>query len=890
MKKLTMNRLSLAGIRANRKDYTLLVFSVFLAVFFTCCTLLGLDALYQRNRVEMAAQYGTEDAIFFATEVQPEALTSQALAQKAGSVTLVGTAEGFPVGYYDDSARALLARQCLQGRLPSKVGEIALDRRVKERLFPEARVGETVCLSIDNPNSGISEHAFCLVGVLRGQNEDDDTIENLLPTGALNFPQILLSDAQGLPPVTRHVVLTFPRGGSLERLKCAYPQEILLGVQPSGELYTGKPLYSTFSLLRDVINMGSSVMLAGFCLLLGAMAGIFSAVSGQYQRKEAQYRLLRTIGATKRQIRSLSSRDALLLTLFTAPAGCLCAYLFVELLRVLFPESLPQRPRPLWGLAGLALSAALVWIAARLPAVLSGLRKDGKPRHATLRSRKAYRLPRLWNRRSLRFHPLRAVSLVILIVLVNLSAVLSVGYTISFRRDLPSIASLEYPSLELMSTQYSSANTGLFTVEPAYHLSTECAAELEAMPGVESAAGAWYGKVLVLTDHVGTYFPKIGLSNTHLGQYCKDQLNDREQEKLEASGSVKRTMEQIHALQDFLNTDLIPYSLQLIVVPDLEALQDSLVSGSIDAAAINAGTAVLANLPTMYQVDRDGYLTISRIPPGKPLSVIENDQIALGETLNLLQLHLDEADTRAFDLTADTAEALPFSQATLQTASPKVCGFTDSDLSAFPTGALITTPEGIRNMGLSYVQLRSVSVELSPSVTRSEKRAILDKLDTLSYQEDHLLLNDSTDIVEAFTASRLRHILFRCAITAMLLLLTLLELRGELHWMVRREQRSFGILRALGAERKTLEDLCGRQALCCTAAALLISAGIFALGKLPRWGSAWLYSLFYNCPPLWSLLTLALSTGIVLLLSRAGLRRVLKRIEAQSVIDTIREE
>lgn len=41
MKKLTMNRLSLAGIRANRKDMTVLILSVFLAVFFTVGTLLG---------------------------------------------------------------------------------------------------------------------------------------------------------------------------------------------------------------------------------------------------------------------------------------------------------------------------------------------------------------------------------------------------------------------------------------------------------------------------------------------------------------------------------------------------------------------------------------------------------------------------------------------------------------------------------------------------------------------------------------------------------------------------------------------------------------------------------------------------------------------------------
>ena len=892
MKKLTMNRLSLAGIRANRKDMTVLILSVFLAVFFTVGTLLGLDALYQRRRVELAAQYGTEDAIFFATTLAPEDLTSRSLAKRAGTVTLVGTAGGFPVGYYDNTAQALLARQCLQGALPCKAGEVALDRRVKERLFPDAQVGDRLLLSIVSPKSGTWDMEFRLVGILRGQYEDDtqDMLSSLLPKDALNFPQILLYSAENLPPVTRHIVVTFSRGISLEALENVYPEEILLGVQPSGGLYKGKPLFNTFEILKDTINMGSSLMLAGFCLLFGSMVGIFSAVSGQFQRKEAQYRLLRTIGATKRQIRKISSRDALLLTLLTAPAGCLCAYLFVELLRALFPESLPQQPRPRWALAGLLLSTALVWVAARLPAVLSGLHRETLPKGRKLHSHRAYTLPKLWNQRNLRFHPLRSAALVFLIVLLNLSAVLSVGYTVAYRRDLPSIALVDVPDLQLTSSRYSDGETNLFTVEPNYHLTAECIKELRSMPGVESAAGSWYGNVLVLTDHVGTYFPRIGLTNGHLAQYCKEKLTDRELDKAEASSSVRRAEQAAQALQDYLKTDLIPYRLQLIVVPELEEMRDMLVSGNIDTDAINAGTAVLADLPTIYQVDRDGYLILSRTPVENALGVIENDQIALGETLSLLQLHLDAAQAEGHDLTADDPDALPFSEATEQRASPKVCGFVNSDIASLRPGAIITTPEGIRNMGLSYVQLRTITVNLSSSVTRQEKQAILEKLEILSYQEDDLLLIDNTDIVEAFSASRLRHILFRCAVTVMLLLLVLLEIQGNLYWLIRSERRNFGILRAIGAEKGCLEALCRRQAVFCTLCALLLSIGIYALGTVPSASLAALYSLFYNCAPLYSLAAMAVCTALVLLLSREAARRARKRLEAQSIIETIREE
>ena len=148
MKKLTLNHLAFSGLRANWKEYRLLCVGVFLAVFFTVGTLLGLDILFQRSEAETAAEYGREDALYFSAEATPEELKSQGLARQAGAVTLVGTLRNFPVGCYDDTARVLLSRRCLKGRLPLEAGETAMDRQVLERLFRDARIGDTLVLPI----------------------------------------------------------------------------------------------------------------------------------------------------------------------------------------------------------------------------------------------------------------------------------------------------------------------------------------------------------------------------------------------------------------------------------------------------------------------------------------------------------------------------------------------------------------------------------------------------------------------------------------------------------------------------------------------------------------------------------------------------------------------
>ena len=47
MKGLTMNRLALAGLRANRKEYRQMAVGIFLAVFLAVGTALGIWAMWE---------------------------------------------------------------------------------------------------------------------------------------------------------------------------------------------------------------------------------------------------------------------------------------------------------------------------------------------------------------------------------------------------------------------------------------------------------------------------------------------------------------------------------------------------------------------------------------------------------------------------------------------------------------------------------------------------------------------------------------------------------------------------------------------------------------------------------------------------------------------------
>lgn len=887
MKKLTLNHLAFSGLRANRKEYRLLCVGVFLAVFFTVGTLLGLDILFQRSEAETAAEYGREDALYFSAEATPEELKSQGLARQAGAVTLVGTLRNFPVGCYDDTARALLSRRCLKGRLPLGAGETAMDRQVLERLFRDARIGDTLVLPITDGRGQTRQKEYRLVGVLQPQFQGDSGLEDYLPQGTLSLPRVLLGSQEDFAPICRHIVFTFPLGGSLEKCKESYPNGSFLGIDSAGALYENQPLYNSFSALKDQINMGSSLILAGSALLLASLLGIFSAVSGQFYRKEEQYRMLRTIGATRRQIRAISSREAVLLTLLTAPVGSLCALGFVALLRHIFPESLPCAPRLRWVVAGVAVSCGLVWVAARLPGLLYQPQRANRLPLLPIRSRKEYRLPRLWNRRSLRFHPFRMVCEAVVMFLLFLSAFVFAEYC----QSMPTPTDLKahgLPELELQST-YHGLDTAYFTLESLDHLTPEVLPELEQLPGVESVSGYWSANVITLTDHVGTYYPALNEynDNLHLTQYRPEVLPEAELEKLEKNPEYQRELEIYRLLQEQLQTDQIPFRLRLVVLSDLSELEPYLASGSIDRDAIDNGTAVLVDMPTYYEIRRDGKRAILSLRPDpEAVNIIRNDQITAGDTLPLVQLCLTEG-TYDPDFADGDLNNFPFSQAEKRTASPTVCGVTSQGHYGYSTGAVITTYQGLQNLGLRCDLTQNIAVTLTADVTKAEKASILSTLDRLACREDHLEVLDNTVVVEESNGVYFRHLLFRGALAAMLFLLATMQLQGDLRRQLHAETRTIGILRSVGCDEGTLLSAYRRQIITAACIGGVLTLLLYLSTFSP---SYFLYSDYYEPALYWIAPFLVCAALLTVAVNSCLLKKELHRLLQSSVMENIREE
>ena len=173
MKRLTMNQVARASLKANRKAYMSLAIGIFLAVFLTSASVLAAYGSVKANEQKMIDRVGWIDAVLLnSAEVSDETVRNSEFFARVGKVFVTAQIDktGQYVGYYDEEAQALLPRRVLEGRLPEHPGEIALEETALAQLRLDLQVGGQVTWTM-RPLEGLpEERTYTLVGVLADQS------------------------------------------------------------------------------------------------------------------------------------------------------------------------------------------------------------------------------------------------------------------------------------------------------------------------------------------------------------------------------------------------------------------------------------------------------------------------------------------------------------------------------------------------------------------------------------------------------------------------------------------------------------------------------------------------------------------------------------------------
>lgn len=436
MTRLTMTRMALGSLRGQKKRYFSLASGIFLAVFFATALVLASASLGKTALDDYRARMGEQDVALLDAEATGENIRQTGIAQRVGTVEVFGEIAASPeadaarvtFGRYDETAAALAHPACLEGRMPQQAGEIALEASALSRLRLTASVGDAVTLyfyPLVGRNQLASEpvaRTYTLTGVLAEKSAHLGDQQAVFSQHYTRFPAALASEAEEIAPGSlpaRHLLLELARPLTEAQIEETLPgQYVLYNYQ--------RPLLGNVGISSEQLCIG----VVALALLLASGMGIVNAFAANLAERSVQIGMMRAVGATRRQIRRIFGREALLLALLCAPAAIALSCLAVALLlRLLDLGALYAPPALLF--AALAFSVLCVMLAAAIP-----LRRAGRvspmqairdtqflraAHRARVKSQKRFRVESLAARRALILYRGQSAGVPILLALCLLA-------------------------------------------------------------------------------------------------------------------------------------------------------------------------------------------------------------------------------------------------------------------------------------------------------------------------------------------------------------------------------------------------------------------------------------------------------------------------------------
>lgn len=870
MKALTVNRVAAARLRANQRSYLTLAAGIFLSLFLLTTFFLCLQGIFLARMEQRYRQIGYWDLLDYDYgDAAGDTLETLGYFDRIGHVTVVGEISGVNLylGFADDDAAGLIHYQLADGRMPQSAGEIAMERSAMLSLNLDLQLGDTVSLTV-TPVDGVPENrSFTLVGILK------EKTEYLTPAYPTHFsdapitqlPALLLSSQEPAFATGRlavHRVLSLKSWRQLQEAvsACLPVSSHLFFVNYTGQILDAESnAQAVFLMDNTLLSALLLLVLLAAALLVGCCVGIAGSMEGLLGKRAEEIGILRALGATKRQIRRIFGRESLLLALITAPAAILMGCGCTAALGYLLPEQLVFRANPwlllpvaLTGVAVILLSGGLPLRRAASKMPMSVLRDTALLRKTKgLRSRKRFRVDHLLALRRLRLSPGRQLGAVLLVMLMLLSAgTLLAVVAVGIQTFTPESAAF------CVTLPYDSGTAGFFSVVPSHTLTWQDVAQLEALPGVARAEVTCLQTVTLLTRGDSSYFEESALDSEWVSQVQALLRTDRD---LQASVSI--------AAYDLSKDDV---------------LLSSIVDGDIDYEALNSGQEVIVVAPTWWgsrNADGSSYSYIGTEKQDAQDSLLAvNDYFSVGLSLELAQLAVPDGGTQDSD-------KIDLSQAVCRQISVAVGAVAENASFLFGGGLgfeIITTTQGLRNLGLYTDGIREVNLYLSGTPDAQAEQDLEQYISAIARRADDSQVFNAMEWVREQTAARNQYLLLFGSVALLFFTAAVGLIVSGVTRQLQADVRTIGMLRAVGAAERTIAGCYSTVTAASIVLALTAAAGFLLLLNATV--------LFLPQKTLIAMLftMLAFATACALLCQEI-LRLRVREITRKSIIETIRE-
>ncbi len=433
-KKLTVNRLAMGNLKARKKQYTLMIIGIILAMIFSSGVMFfGFTMLSSLQEITNIS-YGTQNIFLHnAEEFDFDSAKNNKVISEYGIAASIGfiytnddEGGGTPLAKLDDKAKEISYLTVKEGKYPENIGEIALEKDALLRLkMLGAKVGDeiTVTMKIADGEGYLPEtveKTYKLVGILADKrcNLEDAYSGN-------NYPAAFVCDSEkvelgGKENLSAYVKF-YSKTNGYDKFKDEFINQGFKNEygNADNDLYyftfaNQHIFYSGTDEKSDItLTMIFALVLAGV-LMIASCTGIVNAFNSNLQERRKQIGLMRAVGATRRQIITVFGREALLISLMTVPVSLVVSYFASKGIISLMGDNFIFIPNFGVLIACGAFSVICVMASAMIPLLrasrtppMQAIRNTDlsrKMKNKRIRSRKNFNAPKLLAGRNLMFY------------------------------------------------------------------------------------------------------------------------------------------------------------------------------------------------------------------------------------------------------------------------------------------------------------------------------------------------------------------------------------------------------------------------------------------------------------------------------------------------------
>ncbi|NLB41162.1 MAG: FtsX-like permease family protein, partial [Clostridiales bacterium] len=796
-------------------------------------------------------QMGRQDVIIFDCKDAPlNDLVEDNILSEYGTASILGyvlpdgknEGNGFSIAKFDDTALNLIHRDVLEGRLPVKVGEAALEQSALARLLSEAGVGDTIQLTYKVPNGDDFmnepvQKSFILTGILKDKLVYLNHYKDQIPAYA-DFPAAVLSADEEITPGGRAVINAY--GVYAQEANTAFKHLIEFSKNASindnsGSLYKIRdtsnriiPSKYAFYYQEDFSIHIISIFFVAIALVLvmASCIGIINAFSTNLEARKRQIGLLRAVGATKKQIRDIFGREALILALLSIPLGILLASFTVWGITYALGDQFVFKLNPyiiaIVSVAGIlcVMTAASIPLkkASRIPPMqaIHNVALSRKMKRNRVKSRVMYDVPRHIARRNIILYKNKQLAITAMLTVSILLISLLVFSLVPLFGELKS-------SYNPNDYDYVLRNTSLtsdWLMEYDFNqpgMTEQDKLDISALPLVRTVIGEKILQVKTLLDRTTPY---IMGGHQHFANYLSPEpwqsdnslyYEDARKYAEQNHQIYLNSKEKYEYSQDYFTVNICGTDSELI-----EKLTPFVYDGHINLEKLSSGEEILIFAPNEYSYsegeDETGNWTRVDYSPDMDASqstIYENDIFQAGDTITLSLLYSEGPmlydddgniimpnDTRRIDKTVSIGAVLEINYEEMSKH--------DYFVSFHPQlGSLLTTTSGLSKLEFD-VPYNNFRIALSDNPDSATEEILNVNLSQIASRTAGIEVNSFIATSRENKQIALALLIATGAIVFLFFAICASMINNALSARIRASKREIGTIRAVGASEREI--------------------------------------------------------------------------------------